>query len=84
MSNDFNRIIFLLVLIWLFFTYRRNSEEFRFELSKKLLEECEQSRNEQIQRLKLQQEAAEAEENALVQESRRQQIEEVCLDFLEN
>ncbi|XP_055320232.1 trichohyalin-like [Sitodiplosis mosellana] len=55
----------------------RNSEAFRLELSKKLLEECEQSRNEQIQRLKLEQESAEAEENAQIQEARRIQIEEM-------
>lgn len=57
--------------------HRRNSEEFRLQQSKKLLEECEQSRNEQIQWLKSQQESAEAKENALIQEARRKQLEEV-------
>lgn len=57
--------------------HRRNTEAFRFDMSKKLLEECKQSHDEQVQWLKLQQELAEAEENAFIQESRRKQLEEV-------
>lgn len=60
-----------------FIIHRQNTEQFRIELSKKLVEECEQSRNEQLRRLKLEQEAAEAEEKAIIQESRRKQLEQV-------
>lgn len=68
--------------------FRSGSEQLRLQMSKKLLDDCKQSRDAQIQYSKHQQQSLTEAENSDIKEARRFLLEEVHLlppiNFTEN